>query len=349
MRDVLFEHIKKYPQMRVEDAVKLIYQAAYGSEHLVEDKEGCIRRIQTELEEYAAIEDRSAFEDIGGDYMRFYLNSSEARNLPAGLIADMFIATSHYNKGSAELLEKAFCELRALASDGKTPFSEQKVEKYLDSYRRAGYPAVSHSAEYKKRYQPAYRVMLKEYERLYPVISRIGAILLEKGRCVIAADGRSASGKSSFAALMSETFGADVVHMDDFFLPIELRKTERFSTPGGNVHYERFNEEVSEKLNSGDKFQYNVFDCSKMALSGFRTVGSSNIIIVDGAYSLHPKITAKYDLKLFFDIESGEQIKRILKRNGENMLKNFTSRWIPLENEYIESYDIADKCDIVMN
>lgn len=56
--------------------------------------------------------------------------------------------------------------------------------------------------------------------------------------------------------------------MDDFFLPPELRTAERLSQPGGNVHYERFSAEVADGILRGKPFEYSVFDCSIMGVSG---------------------------------------------------------------------------------
>ena len=42
------------------------------------------------------------------------------------------------------------------------------------------------------------------------------------------------------------------------------------------------------------------------------------------------------------------QSERILKRNGENMLKRFTEEWIPLENKYFKEFKIEEKADLVI-
>ena len=68
--------------------------------------------------------------------------------------------------------------------------------------------------------------------------------LFRKGARVIALDGRAASGKSTLSEDVRKVMDVDIVHMDDFFLPKELRTPERFLEPGGNVHYERFISEV---------------------------------------------------------------------------------------------------------
>lgn len=102
---------------------------------------------------------------------------------------------------------------------------------------------------------------------LAPLAQAIGAVLREKGRCVAALDGMAAAGKTTAAALLCEAFGGACVHMDDFFLPPALRTPQRLSQPGGNVHYERFAEEVAPALHLGRALCYGVFDCSRMTLA----------------------------------------------------------------------------------
>ena len=63
---------------------------------------------------------------------------------------------------------------------------------------------------------------------------------------MLAIDGMSASGKSTLAQEVADKYGGSVVHMDDFFLPAELRTNKRLETPGGNIHYERFKELYEE-------------------------------------------------------------------------------------------------------
>ena len=64
-----------------------------------------------------------------------------------------------------------------------------------------------------------------------------------EGRKIIAIDGRSAAGKTTLAEELLAVTGGDILHMDDFFLPPELRTAQRYSEPGGNIHRERFQEE----------------------------------------------------------------------------------------------------------
>lgn len=159
---------------------------------------------------------------------------------------------------------------------------------------------------------------------------------------VVAIDGMSASGKTTLADTLSKRYNTDIIHMDDFFLPLNLRTTERFIEIGGNVHYERFKEEVVSHINLFESFSYKIFDCSMMDYDGNRNIGKSKLRIVEGSYSQHPYFEDYADLKIFCRTSSEEQINRIINRNGAEKAIHFKNEWIPLENKYFESLDLKD-------
>ena len=51
--------------------------------------------------------------------------------------------------------------LISLTADGVFTFDADALNAYLSEYKAAGYPAVSHSPEYRQAYNPAYRVILR--------------------------------------------------------------------------------------------------------------------------------------------------------------------------------------------
>ena len=74
----------------------------------------------------------------------------------------------------------------------------------------------------------------------YPTLcDQIAQALSANGTLILAIDGCCASGKTTLAVQLADRFGGDIVHMDDFFLPLFLRTPDRLSEPGSNVHYER--------------------------------------------------------------------------------------------------------------
>ena len=176
------------------------------------------------------------------------------------------------------------------------------------------------------------------------MIEQIKQLLKEKEYVVIAIDGCAASGKTTLAKKLSNMFNASVIHMDDFFLPLEKRTEERLNTQGGNIDYERFKEEVVNNLDND--FTYNVFNCSIMKVDKEVFVKKTNLLIIEGSYSLHPYFGKYYDLSIFLDIDKDEQINRIRKRDGEFMLKKFVDKWIKYETNYHEFYHIKSIADI---
>ncbi len=184
--------------------------------------------------------------------------------------------------------------------------------------------------------------------RLYPVLFYLERQGGGDKPLVIALDGRCASGKTTAAQVLAQKLQASVIHMDDFFLPVELRTEERLSVPGGNVHYERFREEVLGRLSGRGDFSYRSFDCSKMELGEERLVKGADLYIVEGAYSTHPALGNYMQLKIFSDVEREVQLQRIRERSGEGALKAFKERWIPLEEAYFAAYRIRETSDIVI-
>ncbi len=185
-------------------------------------------------------------------------------------------------------------------------------------------------------------------ERMARVLAEIEARRGSKRPFLVALEGGSASGKSTLGASLAQALNATLVHMDDFFLPPELRTQERLAQPGGNVHYERVLEQVLQPIARGEAMEYGVFDCACMAIRETRREAPREIVIVEGAYCLHPLLRGFYDLKLLLEVDETTQKQRILARNGPEMLKMFTRRWIPLEQRYMEACRVRECCDLVL-
>lgn len=180
------------------------------------------------------------------------------------------------------------------------------------------------------------------------LFKKIKDTLDSKPCSVVAADGMCASGKTTFASRLAKEFGFEVIHTDDFFLPFEMRTQERLSQPGGNIHYERFIEEIVISLNENRDFEYSIFDCSSGTYGKKRKVRCGRPVIIEGAYSLHPEIPDIYDLKIFLQISPELQLERIEKRNGAQALEVFKEKWIPYENRYFDAFGIREKSNIII-
>ena len=48
MKNIILEHVKKYPLMEIRDIAKLIYQSEFGGGHMIPNPEISLKRIQEE-------------------------------------------------------------------------------------------------------------------------------------------------------------------------------------------------------------------------------------------------------------------------------------------------------------
>lgn len=366
-KKILRQQVSAHPSMEPRDVVKLCYQTVFGAEHLLNDLEAAEKYFMREYEQVQSGQEEPLYECIGEDIVRVNLGAWKNRMLPPEWLFRMFVETaSRPSKGGKELFDTCIREAGSLAAEGFFRFDQAAWEEFLREYPLADPAAVHHSENYRKSEKPAYRLVHAGYMRLLPLLELIGEKEREQRHipagngavaingqcaaenCVVAVDGRCASGKTTLSGQLAKVTGGSVIHMDDFFLPMELRKEERLLEPGGNVHYERFLEEVIPFLKTGEDFSYRCFDCKKMELGQKRKIRGSGIIVVEGAYSCHPKFGEYMMIKAFCDVEPEEQLRRVAARDGELYLETFRQRWIPMEEAYFAAYSVKEQADVVI-
>ena len=144
--------------MQPRDAVKLIYQNEFGGGHLIRDEEACLNYLRRE---YATLEkDPTAplYEDIGNGIIRVNLAALREEDLEQ--LGKAFINSAAKHKGTLDSFLNKLEVLQTLTTEGVFAFDLDALNTYLSEYEAAGYPAVSHSPEYRKAYKPAYRIIL---------------------------------------------------------------------------------------------------------------------------------------------------------------------------------------------
>ena len=157
LKDALLLHANMYPRMRPADAVKLVYQNEFWGGHMIKSPEAALIRLRSE---YAATEHdamQPLMIPIGSGMARVQLKALKESGI-AGL-NEAFVETANSSKGTLpEFLEKLDVRLH-VTLQGVFAFQAAELEKYLSEYKKKGYPAVSHSEEYREAYLPAYRVV----------------------------------------------------------------------------------------------------------------------------------------------------------------------------------------------
>jgi len=351
LRSIMMMHAGLYPEMQIQDMVKLIFQNEFAGGHFISNEQESLYRL---LDEYEAVRQAgkrpgagSFFTDIGNGLCRLDISVLGDTGINPSTVNRFFINTAKEVEGSMESFEEKLDVLRQCCINSDLKYPPDELEAYLDAYRREGYPPVSHSEIYRDAYSPAYRILKSDYRKYLKIFLAIDSLMRSKKSVVVAIDGNSGAGKSTLAALIADVYDCNLFHMDDFFLRPEQRTEERLKETGGFVDYERFYQEVILGLNSRKPFCYRIFDCRQMALGEVVRVEPKQLNIIEGSYSMHPTLAASYDLKIFVHVSAMEQERRIFKRNGKEMLKRFLFEWIPRENRYFEEMRIREQCHLV--
>ena len=354
LRNILLENYKKYPQSNEVDFLKLIYQNEFGCGHLVSDPKKSLEMIKDEL---ALIDYHSNdvldYEYIGNHLCRLNLNVLNNSALSVETFNNFLISTANiqqllYQIGDEDNYEHKVVELVQLCTNKLLPLSYDVVMQLFKQNKELGCPPFSHSQKYREIYQPHYRVVRKEFCDFLSLFVAIDNLLNKKEHVIVAIDGFCASGKSTLANLLKGIYDCNVFKMDDFFLQIHQRTAERLAELGGNVDYERFQQEVLSPLRLNQPFSYRPFDCSTFQFGKSIAAMPKRLSIIEGVYSMHPSLIDAYDLKVFLKVNPNQQKNRLMVRNPK-MLSRFVEEWIPLEYKYFEHFNIEKLCDIVFD
>lgn len=347
-RDCFLHQLSIHRSMRPSDVAKLCYQAAYGAEHLLTDVERAKRYFDSEFD---SVEERGGdiLELISPSVARIDLGAWKSAKIPKDWLFNIFLSSATVANGGRETLLRYLSEAETCLDSSHVGFSRDEWSEFIQAYKNQGMPAIHHSEEYRQAEKPAYRIVDSKALLLLPILKRAAELESNPKTKIIAIDGRAASGKSTLSRLLSAALDAPVVHMDDFFLPPELRSEARLAEAGGNIHYERFADEVLPYIRSSESFAYKVFDCSQMAFGEERLVKKSEWRIVEGSYSHHPNFGDYADIRVLVTVDENTQAERILERNGERMAEIFKKRWIPMEEAYFDKCEIAKNSDFAIN
>jgi hypothetical protein len=357
-QNILQQHILRYPDIQVQDLLKLAYQNEFGGGHLVHHSRDSLKRLAAEVESLPAGPSGShlsnppagrlpLFEAIGNGLCRMNLASLAEYGIRLPLANRFFIVSSSSVQGDASRFLAKLLQLRRFLAECR-PAALQEMDDFLQHYDFDACPPFSHGEIYRQAYHPAYRVVLTAFRDALAVFMRLDELLLSRDHVVLAIDGMCAAGKSTLAALIKKVYRCPVIPMDHFFLPASLRTPQRLREPGGNIDYERFAEEVLPALKANRGFDYRVFNCGTMSFGKTVHIRPNRLSLVEGTYSLHPRFAGLYDLTVMMEISPEEQEMRVRKRNNPRMAVRFMTEWIPLENLYFKEAQTARHCDLLV-
>ncbi len=166
-------------------------------------------------------------------------------------------------------------------------------------------------------------------------------------RFIVGIDGRCGSGKSSFANWTAEMLGCNLIHVDDYYLPLEERRENWKEIPGGNIDFDRLRSEVLTPARLGREVCYRPYHCMEGKFGETVCLLPSQLLLVEGSYSHHPCVADAYDLKIFMTCSAQNQAQRLRKREGSRY-DMFVRQWIPMEENYFAHCHIEENSHLVV-
>lgn len=335
-----------YEKAQGEDYIKFLFQGAFGSGHFIADDASALARLEREWEN--AQETAPLLEQVSDKYFRLHLGAAKRAGLSPRTVLSLFtLAAKTPGEEQMQLFKEQLELLKALAAGGEIPLDANALKTKIDAYAAAGYPPQSHSEAYRQAYSPSYRIIGADAALFLPLFCHIDGALARGESLSLAIEGGSASGKTTLSKLLSDVYGCEVVHMDDFFLQKAQRTPQRLAEVGGNVDYERFLQEVTPFIAGESEFSYRPYNCHTFAYDEARTLPQSPLRVVEGCYALHPKLSGVYNCRVFLHTGAAAQSARILARSGAEMHTRFMGEWVPKENAYFEWAGTRSQCDFV--
>ena len=353
----LLESRNAHPEMQARDVVKFLMQGMMGNGHLLAFPKIVQDYLKNENDSLEADPERALIEPLSAYWMRLDLRRAKAEMLTEAQITNLMFLTDRILRDTHFMIQTVFRRQDVYEACGR--FAQLAASRVPELGIEAANLALqidkekerildpdwipSHSALYQSLYHPAYRVISAAWAPFMEAICRISRSISENERTFVTLDGPCATGKTTLAQLLAEVFDAQVIHTDDYVVPHAGKTKQRLSIPGGNCDWERLTGELLLPWKEGKEGIYRRYQCRLDRRSEPEAFPKKKVLILEGSYCNLPAIRELADVRLFLDASWEERLRRLRSRESQAYLQGFFDRWIPLENAYLEAYQLPDK------
>lgn len=167
---------------------------------------------------------------------------------------------------------------------------------------------------------------------------------------LVALDGRSGTGKSTFAASLAQQLGAAVVEGDDFFAGgVDLRRDIPASRAAACIDWRR-QRNVIETLAAGRGVVYRTFDWNAFdgTLADVATrLEPKPVLIIEGVYAARPELADLLDLRVLLLASDKTRLTRLQMR-GET-IGAWDRQWHEAEDWYFSQVAPVGWFDVIVD
>ncbi len=178
LKKLLNYHYQLFPESRIEDFYKLIYQAVMGPKHLIHNKKGAFYSLEQEVKKLSFFLESPSekmmplYFDISLNIplvrlnLLPYIKESGRRKTKSEKVEKLFfylVKTAEEIIPEKEKLVKKWQEVENLVRDREVEIGLSEYQEFTEKIIQDNFPAISHSIIYKEKYHPHYRVIKKDF------------------------------------------------------------------------------------------------------------------------------------------------------------------------------------------
>lgn len=340
MENYLEYNYKKYPKSNIQDFIKLIYQATFGTGHLIDSIAVGLSNLKEEIAKLTEVNFyENLYDYISCDYVRVNLRVYKLYNLNVNLLNESFVNTANLFVNNNKTFLNELLNLRYFLL--KNEFNLDEIDEYILDFKGEILHIPHHSQVYTEEYSPAYRVIHQSYlsEELQYYQVRHFIDKFEKTRVrFFALEGRAASGKTTIASLLKREPDITIIPIDDF----NDNSPNEFGINSLRIEKEIFFPAVINK-----PLKYHQYDSSS---NTFKEITINNLnpnVIIEGIFSSNPSLENNYQGIIYLNINEESQYNRLIKKN-KILFNKYITELLPKENTYFKKYNPFLKADIIV-
>ncbi len=161
-KNILLRHIEKYPDMQIEDALKIAYQSAMGPSHLLEHGNENAKKYL--VREFAAIKPDSSTElteNISNGIIRVNLIKFKSLALNIDSLFEAVKKTAAIMNPDTALFLKHINIIENMIVSEELKYSTEAFRKLIQVTKEKKFSPFHHSSVFIEKYDPHYRIVSK--------------------------------------------------------------------------------------------------------------------------------------------------------------------------------------------